>query len=67
MIAIQDEGSRLMTAAAYDLLQRLGADNPLRNKNRSSYALLGWSGPGTLDAVKQVTYKYMEEPIICMA
>ena len=61
LIAIQNEGSSRMTDEAYDLLERFGANNILRKKYRSSYALLGWSGPGTLDAVTQVTYDYIED------
>ena len=57
MVAIQDEGSNKMTDAAYDALKRLGAENPLKNNFRSSYALLGYSGPGELDAVTQVIFK----------
>ncbi len=61
MIAIKDDGSYRMRPDAYDLLERFGADKPLQNKYRSSYALLGWSGPGTLDALTQVTYDHMRE------
>ena len=45
-----------MTKAAYDALKKFGATNQLRNKFRNSYALLGYSGPGELDAVAQVIH-----------
>ena len=43
-----------MTKAAYDALKKFGAKNQLRNIFRNSYALLGYSGPGEVDAVTQV-------------
>ncbi len=63
MIAIKDEGSDKMTDEAYNLFKEFGAYSPLNKNYRGSYALLGWSGPGTLDAVTQVTYNYIEELI----
>ena len=54
LVAIQDEGSKKMTDAAYEALERFGATNQLRNKFRSSFALLGYSGPGQFDAITQV-------------
>ena len=54
LIAIQDEGSARMNATAYDALKKVGAKDPLRGDPRSSYALLGWSGPGVPNFVTQV-------------
>ena len=63
LIAIKDEGSAKMTDEAYNSLKEFGANSPLNKNFRGSYALLGWSGPGTLDAVTQVKYNYIEEYI----
>lgn len=57
LIAVQDASSGHMTDAAYHALKEFGARNPLKGKLRNSYALLGWSGYGVLDAVTQVTMK----------
>ena len=54
MIAVQDASSEQMSDGAYDALGSFGAINPLKYKFRNSYALLGYSGPGELDAVTQV-------------
>ena len=43
-----------MSNKAYDAFTRFGAEDQLRYKLRNSYALLGWSGYGSLDAVTQV-------------
>ena len=54
LIAIQDEGSREMSEAAYKALEKFGAQDPLKENYRSSYALLGWSGPGVPNFITQV-------------
>ena len=54
LIAIQDDGSKKMSTAGYDALEKVGAQDLLRGSYRSSYALLGWSGPGAPDFVTQV-------------
>ena len=54
LIAIQDEGSRNMNNAAYNALITLGAINPLKKNIRSSYAQIGWTGPGQIDVIGQV-------------
>ena len=43
MVAIQDEGSRYVSAA-FDALKRLGAIDPILPDHRGSYALAGYSG-----------------------
>ena len=54
MIAVQDASHGQMSDGAYEALELFGATNPLKYKLRNSYALLGYSGPGKLDAVTQV-------------
>ena len=54
LIAIQDESSKNMNDAAYNTLINLGAVDPLKNNYRSSYAQLGWTGPGRMDVIAQV-------------
>jgi hypothetical protein len=54
LIAIQDDGSRDMTDPGYEALEMVGAQNPLRRIYRSSYALIGWSGPGAPNFITQV-------------
>ena len=53
LIATQDAFEVHMSNEAYTCLQNLGAVNPIR-AFRASFALLGYSGPGQLDAVTQV-------------
>ena len=55
LVAIQDEGSHRMSNLGYNALRRFGAHNQIKKNFRSSYALLGWSGHGKLDAVTQVS------------
>ena len=43
LVAIQDEGSRYVSAAL-DALKRLGATDPILPDFRGSYALAGYSG-----------------------
>ena len=54
LVAIQDSAGARMSNTAYEALKMFGARNQLMYKYRNSYALLGWSGPGVLDAVSQV-------------
>lgn len=54
LVAIQDSAGGQMSDAAYNALKKFGARNQLKYKFRNSYALLGWSGQGVLDAVTQV-------------
>ena len=54
LIAIQDESSHNMNDAAYNALIKLGAVNPLKKNYRSSYAQIGWSGPGQIHVIGQV-------------
>ena len=54
LISVQDASAKKMTEIAYETMKRVGATNPLKYHFRSSYALLGYSGPGKLDAVTQV-------------
>lgn len=54
LVAIGDSAGNRMSDAAYNALIKFGARNQLKYKFRNSYALLGWSGPGVLDAVSQV-------------
>ena len=54
MIAIQDESSANMNDAAYNALIKLGAVNPLKKNYRSSYAQIGWTGPGKINVIAQV-------------
>ena len=53
LIATQDAFETHMNNEAYTCLQNLGAVKPIR-AFRASFALLGYSGPGQLDAVSQV-------------
>ena len=53
LIATQDAFHTHMTNKAYAALYRFGAFHPIR-AFRASYALLGYSGPGRLNAVTQV-------------
>ena len=53
LIATKDAFQTHMNNEAYTCLQNLGAVNPIR-AFRASFALLGYSGPGQLDAVTQV-------------
>lgn len=54
LVAIQNEGQRRMTSAAYSALRRLGARNPLNAAYRGSFALIGYTGPGRPSFVRQV-------------
>ena len=64
LIAIQDEGSAKMNTTAYDALKKVGAQNPLKGNYRSSYALLGWSGPDTPNFITQVQNERAKGPSI---
>ena len=54
LIAIQDEAATKMTNSAYDAMRRFGALSQYRHEYRSSFALIGWSGPGNSAIVTQV-------------
>jgi hypothetical protein len=59
LVAIQDEGRKYMTGAAYNALRRIGARNPLRAGYRGSFALLGYTGPGKPAFIRQVMAKFI--------
>ena len=59
LVAIQDEGRKYMTGAAYNALRRIGARSPLRAGYRGSFALLGYTGPGKPAFIRQVMAKYV--------
>ena len=43
-----------MNDSAYNALIKLGAVNPLKKNYRSSYAQIGWTGPGKINVIAQV-------------
>lgn len=54
LVAIQDEGKKYMTGAAYNALRKIGAKDPFRADYRGSFALLGFTGPGKPAFIQQV-------------
>ena len=56
-MAIQDEGYSRMGSADYKALENVGAKSPLIKMYRSSYALIGWTGPGKINVVAQVHFE----------
>ncbi|XP_028412309.1 uncharacterized protein LOC114535125 isoform X2 [Dendronephthya gigantea] len=53
LVAIQDEASYRVTRSVYTALWRLGARNLIKHEYRSSFAFIGWSGPGKNSIVTQ--------------
>ncbi|XP_028407373.1 uncharacterized protein LOC114529999 [Dendronephthya gigantea] len=53
LVAIQDEASKRVTRSVYTALWRLGARNLIKHEYRSSFAFIGWSGPGKNSIVTQ--------------
>ena len=51
---MQDEAANRMRDEDYNALIKIGAQNPIKNDFRSSYALVGYSGPGRPSWVTQV-------------
>lgn len=55
LIAAQDDASTKMKSADYAIFDKLGGQNViLKDSFRSSYALVGYSGPGRPSWIKQV-------------
>ena len=59
LIAIQDAAGEKMTNSAYYAMRRFGAWSQYKNELRSSFALIGWSGPGKTNFVTQVKYQLL--------
>lgn len=56
LVAIQDEASKKMTSADYVIFDKIGGQNViLKEYFRSSYALVGYTGPDRPPWIKQVS------------
>ena len=55
LVAVQDEASSKMDRSDYTIFDKLGGQTVILKKSfRSSYALVGYSGPGRPSWIKQV-------------
>ena len=56
LVAVQDEASSKMATADYAMFDKLGGQTViLKDLFRSSYALVGYTGPGRPSWIKQVS------------
>ena len=54
LVAVKDDG-HLLSKEAIASLQKYGGHNITHDEYRSSYALIGWTGPGSFEAVTQAS------------
>ena len=57
LVAVQDEASSKMKDGDYNAFNKIGAQNPIKKDFRSSFALVGYTGPGRPSWVTQVHYR----------